>query len=493
MGLGAQRSQDGAAMKVHVVGGGLAGVEAACLAARLGAEVELWEMRPETGTPAHRTGRLAELVCSNSLKSLEPLSAPWLLKREMLRLGSVTLPAAFAARVPAGINLSVDRERFSASVEAAVAAHPSITLKRARLDAVPDEGVWILATGPLTDAALAQDLQARLGERHLYFYDAIAPIVTAESLDKEHCFAASRWGRGGADYINCPLDKAQYETFVAALLAAEKHQPHDFEQGRFFEGCLPIEELARRGPDTLRFGPMKPVGLTDPKTGRRPWACVQLRQENAAASLYNLVGFQTQLKWGEQERLLRLIPALRHAEFARFGSLHRNTYINAPVHLFAGVQLRSEPRLFVAGQLTGVEGYVESAASGLLAGLNAVRFLQGLPVVAPPRNSMLGALVHYLAASDPEHFQPVNAMWGLVEPQAPEVGLHGRRLSGAGRLPQEGKYARFLRYRERGIAAFETWLAALGIPAGDAGVLDRQAEAAEREAAERRQQEQSVP
>jgi methylenetetrahydrofolate--tRNA-(uracil-5-)-methyltransferase len=471
-------------LKVHVVGGGLAGTEAACMAARLGADVELWEMRPVTPTPAHTTGRLAELVCSNSLKSLEPLSAPWLLKREMLRLGSVTIPAAFGARVPAGVNLSVDRDRFSDGVEAAIAALPSITLRRGRLDAVPAEGVWILATGPLTGEALAKDLQARLGE-HLYFYDAIAPIVTAESLDRDACFAASRWGRGGADYINCPLDKAQYDAFIAALTAAEKHQPHGFEQGKYFEGCLPIEETARRGPDTLRFGPMKPVGLTDPKTGRRPWACVQLRQENAAASLYNLVGFQTQLKWGEQEKLLRMIPALRHAEFARFGSLHRNTYVNAPTHLAAGVQLKSDPRVFIAGQLTGVEGYVESAASGLLAGLNAVRHLRGLPAVAPPRNSMLGALTHYLTASDPAHFQPVNAMWGLVE--ASEAPAR------EGKRGKESKYQRFLRHRDRGIAEFEAWLATLGMTPGDAAEFDRQAEEAAREAEARKQEQQAQP
>ncbi|MGH7443140.1 MAG: methylenetetrahydrofolate--tRNA-(uracil(54)-C(5))-methyltransferase (FADH(2)-oxidizing) TrmFO, partial [bacterium] len=264
------------ALKVGVIGGGLAGCEAACVAARLGARVTLVEMRPLSRTEAHGTGDLAELVCSNSLKSLEPLSAPWLLKREMARLGSVTLPAAFAARVPAGVNLSVDRGLFSAGVERAVAAH-GVEIRRERVDALPKEGVWIVATGPLTAPELAKDLGRLLGSEHLYFYDAIAPIVTAESLDRTRCFAASRWGRGGDDYLNCPLDKPGYEAFVAALLEAEKHEAHDFEKGKFFEGCLPIEELARRGPDTLRFGPMKPVGLTDPATGRRPWACVQLR------------------------------------------------------------------------------------------------------------------------------------------------------------------------------------------------------------------------
>lgn len=449
-------------LRVNVVGGGLAGCEAACAAARLGASVDLWEMRPDTPTPAHTSGGLAELVCSNSLKSLEPLSAPWLLKREMLRLGSVTLPAAWEARVPAGVNLSVDRGLFSAAVEAAVRLNPGITVRRGRIDRVPAEGVWILATGPLTADALAADLAARLGGKALFFYDAIAPIVTAESLDREHCWEASRWGRGGADYVNCPLDQAGYQAFVAGLLAAEKHRPHDFEEGHYFEGCLPIEETARRGVDTLRFGPMKPVGLSDPRTGRRPYACLQLRRENAAGSLYNLVGFQTQLKWGEQERLLRSIPALAHAEFARFGSLHRNTYVNAPTHLDGSVQLRSDPRLFLAGQLTGVEGYVESAASGILAGLNAVRTQQGLPLAVPPRNTMMGSLAHYLIATDARHFQPINTMWGLVEPVEMGEG-------------KTSKYQRFLAYRARAIKDFEAWAGALGVPLGSAEDLDRQA------------------
>lgn len=457
-------------LKVNVIGGGLAGCEAAAMAARLGAQVDLYEMRPASGTPAHQGPGLAELVCSNSLKSLEPLSAPWVLKREMLRLGSVCIPAAFGARVAAGVNLSVDRAGFSAGVEAALAALAGITVKRERIDRIPDDGVWVVATGPLTAEALAADLMARLGEKQLFFYDAIAPIVTAESLDREHCFDASRWGRGGADYVNCPLDKPQYEAFIAALMAGEKHRPHDFEEGHYFEGCLPIEETARRGPDTLRFGPMKPVGLTDPKTGRRPYACVQLRRENAAGSLFNLVGFQTQLKWGEQEKLLRLIPALAKAEFARFGSIHRNTYVKAPSHLDGGIQLKSQPRVFLAGQLTGVEGYTESAASGLLAGLNAVRHGQGQPLAVPPRNSMMGSLGHYLTASDPEHFQPINAMWGLVEP----VDL------GVKKAP---KHERYLAYRARAIKDFEAWTAGLGIDLGSAAELDQQAEEAAREAA----------
>lgn len=434
---------------VNVIGGGLAGCEAAIAAARAGAKVRLFEMRPATKTPAHQGGDLAELVCSNSLKSLEALSAPWLLKWEMLRLGSALVPAAFQARVPAGANLSVDRLVFSQEVEKAVAAEPLISVVRERVDAIGGEGIWVLATGPLTAEALASDLQKRLGSEHLFFFDAIAPIVTLESLDMERCFAASRWDRGGADYLNCPLDKAGYEAFIAALMAAEKHQPHGFEEGKYFEGCLPIEETARRGPETLRFGPMKPVGLVDPRTGKQPWACVQLRRENAAGSLYNLVGFQTQLKWGEQEKLLRMIPALKNAEFARFGSLHRNTFVSAPTHLAGGIQLRGDGRIFLAGQITGVEGYLESAASGLLAGINAVRHLKGLPLAIPPRNSMLGALMHYLVATEAKHFQPINAMWGLVEAVP------------AGR--KENKYQRFLRYRERGMDDFEAWMKGLGL------------------------------
>lgn len=427
------------------MGAGLAGCEAAIAAARAGASVRLFEMRPGTRTPAHQGERLAELVCSNSLKSLEALSAPWLLKWEMLKLGSAVIPAAFEARVPAGANLSVDRDIFSGSIEKAIAAHPKIELVRERVDSIPAEGICILATGPLTGEALALDLQKRLGSENLYFFDAIAPIVTLESLDMDHCFAASRYDRGGADYLNCPLDEAQYGEFIATLMAAERHQPHGFEEGKYFEGCLPIEETARRGPETLRFGPMKPVGLVDPKSGKRPFACVQLRRENAAGSLYNLVGFQTQLKWGEQEKLLRLIPALKNAEFARFGSLHRNTYVNAPAHLAGGIQLKSDPRIYLAGQITGVEGYVESAASGLLAGINAARQLKGLPQLAPPRNTMLGSLMNYLTATDAKHFQPINAMWGLVEP-----------VPG---LKKESKYQRFMRYRERALDDFDAWAA----------------------------------
>ncbi|MES2200818.1 MAG: methylenetetrahydrofolate--tRNA-(uracil(54)-C(5))-methyltransferase (FADH(2)-oxidizing) TrmFO [candidate division FCPU426 bacterium] len=449
--------------EITVIGGGLAGCEAAFAAARLGAKVRLYEMRPKTMTPAHLSGSLAELVCSNSLKSLEALSAPWLLKREMLRLGSVTLPAAFEARVPAGANLSVDRALFSAAVERSLAELPGIEVVHERLDKIPEQGLVILATGPLTSEALASDLATRLGQENLFFFDAIAPIVTMESLDMGACFAASRWDRGGADYLNCPLSKEQYLAFVVGLLAAEKHPLKEFEQGKYFEGCLPIEETARRGVETLRFGPMKPVGLIDPVTGQRPYACVQLRRENAAGTLFNLVGFQTQLKWGDQEKLLRGIPALKNAEFARFGSLHRNTYVNAPAQLEGGIRLKSEPRIFLAGQLTGVEGYVESAGSGILAGINAARSGMGLPMTNPPRNTMLGALAHYLEDSDPRHFQPVNAMWGLVEPD--------------GSSKKESKYMRFMRYRDRGIRDFEAWASTLGFPLASAEAVESLARA----------------
>lgn len=401
---------------VHIIGGGLAGSEAAWTAARAGFEVVLHEMRPGTSTPAHQGGDLAELVCSNSLKSEDPLSASWLLKREMADLGSLSLEAAAVAKVPSGLNLSVDREVFAREITAKIASHPLIRVVRERVDSLPAERPLIVATGPLTGEALASELSSRLGQAHLYFFDAIAPIVNGDSLDRTKIFEASRWGKGEADYLNCPLDKAQYEAFIDALLKADKHPFHGFEEARFFEGCMPIEDLAERGRETLRFGPMKPVGLIDPATGRRPWACVQLRRENAVGTLFNLVGFQTRMKWGAQDQVLRLIPGLEKVEFVRFGSLHRNTFLNAPVHLHPGYGWKSEAGVFFAGQITGVEGYLESAASGILAGINAVRLCQGLPAAVPPRNSMLGSLVHYQAASDPKYFQPINATWGLVEP-----------------------------------------------------------------------------
>lgn len=436
---------------VTIIGAGLAGCEAAWQAARRGLEVELYEMRPATRTEAHTGGGLAELVCSNSLKSEAPYSAPQQLKQELEALGSLILEAARACRVPSGLNLSVDRARFSARVEQALAGEPRIRVLRQRVDSLPAARPLIVASGPLTHASLAQDLGRSLGQEQLYFYDAIAPIVLASSIDRGKAFAAARWGKGEPDYLNCPLDAAQYAAFLAALRGAERVPFHGQEQARHFEGCMPIEDLADRGDETLRFGPMKPVGLTDPATGRRPFACVQLRKETAAGDNYNLVGFQTRMKYGEQARVLRLIPGLEQAEFARFGSLHRNTFINAPALLGPGGQARMSPGLFFAGQITGMEGYLESAASGLLAGINAARLLAGQPPAVPPRESMLGALAHYLAQADPRYFQPMNANWGLMEPLAAgPLGSHGKPV-------KLGKQERYQAYAERGWSAFTHW------------------------------------
>ena len=438
--------------RISIIGGGLAGCEAAWQAARRGVDVALYEMRPATGTEAHTGGGLAELVCSNSLKSEAPGSAPQQLKRELKALDSLVLRVAEASRVPSGLNLSVDRARFSLGIEAALLGLGNVSLRRERLDSLPAERPLIVASGPLTHASLAQELGRLLGQGQLYFYDAIAPIVMAHSIDLTKAFAASRWGKGEPDYLNCPLDQDQYAAFLAALRAAERVPFHGLEEARHFEGCMPIEDLADRGDETLRFGPMKPVGLTDPATGRRPHACVQLRKETAAGDNYNLVGFQTRMKYGEQARVLRLIPGLEQAEFARFGSLHRNTFINAPALLGTGGQARSLPGAFFAGQVTGVEGYLESAASGLMAGINAARLLQGRPLLSPPRNSMMGSLAHYLAQADPRTFQPINANWGLVEPmaaQASQPGAKPRKL---------GKEERYLAYAERGQAEFSAWL-----------------------------------
>jgi methylenetetrahydrofolate--tRNA-(uracil-5-)-methyltransferase len=434
-----------------IIGGGLAGCEAAWQAAQRGLDVELYEMRPSTGTEAHTGGGLAELVCSNSLKSEAPGSAPQQLKAELKALGSLALSAAEASRVPAGLNLSVDRARFSAAIEAALQGTGRVRLRRQRLDSLPAARPLIVASGPLTHAGLAQELGRLLGQGQLYFYDAIAPIVMAHSIDLGHAFAASRWGKGEPDYLNCPLDQAQYAAFIAALRGAERVPFHGQEQARHFEGCMPIEDLADRGDETLRFGPMKPVGLIDPATGRRPYACVQLRKETAAGDNYNLVGFQTRMKYGEQARVLRLIPGLAQAEFARFGSLHRNTFINAPALLGLGGQARGLPGVFFAGQVTGVEGYLESAASGLMAGINAARLLSGRPLLAPPRNSMMGSLAHYLAQADPRHFQPINANWGLVEPM-------GATAAPGAKPSKPGKQERALAYAERGRAEFQAWL-----------------------------------
>jgi len=398
-----------------VIGGGLAGSEAAWQLARRGVKVELWEMRPRKMTPAHNTPYLAELVCSNSLRAEGLSNAAGLLKEEMRLAGSLIMKCAEKWRVPAGKALAVDREGFSAEVTAALEGLPNVTIIREEVVQIPPEGIVILATGPLTSPSLAESLKGLLGEEYLFFYDAVSPIVTAASLNYQKIFRASRYGQG-EDYLNCPLNKEEYLRFYEALIQAERHPLHPFEEEKVFEGCLPIEILARRGVDTLRYGPMKPVGLIDPATGREPYAVVQLRRDNREGTLYNLVGFQTNLKWGEQERVFRLIPGLEEAEFVRYGVMHRNTYVNAPRVLLPTLQLKKETRIFLAGQLAGVEGYIESAAMGLLAGLNALCFLRGLEPLVPPPETAHGALVHYI--TDPLHdpLQPMNINFGLFPP-----------------------------------------------------------------------------
>ncbi len=407
---------------IHVIGGGLAGSEAAWQIARSGHQVVLREMRPLTPTPAHRSARLAELVCSNSLKSDQPGTAPWLLKEELRRLGSLLIAAAAPARVPGGHALTVDREIFASEVTRAVEAEPAIEVRREEVREIPGDRIVIIATGPLTSDALAAAIVRLTGSERLFFYDSISPIVEADSIDCSIVYRASRYGKsldGTADYLNCPFTREQYGRFYEALLAAQPVDSHGIDETPFFEACLPIEELARRGRDTLRFGPMKPVGLVDPRTGRIPYAVVQLRQENLRADSFNLVGFQNHLKYGEQKRVLRLIPGLENAEFTRFGQIHRNTYINAPALLEPALSLRSHPHIFFAGQISGVEGYVESIATGLMAGRNAVRLAEGRAPIAPPRETALGSLAHYISAADPRHYQPANITFDLL-PGLPE-------------------------------------------------------------------------
>jgi methylenetetrahydrofolate--tRNA-(uracil-5-)-methyltransferase len=417
---------------ITIVGGGLAGSEAAWQAAECGVPVALWEMRPVRPTPVHKTDRLAELVCSNSFRGDKLDNAVGLLKEEMRRLGSLVMRAAEASRVPAGAALAVDRELFAETITRAISEHPRITVTRQEIAAIPDSterDPVIIATGPLTSDALSAQIAALVGERHLYFYDAISPIVLAETIDRAKVFRASRWDRslraagaacgvddGQGDYLNCPLTREEYERFYDALVTAESATVHDFDKERFFEGCLPIEVMAHRGRDTLRFGPMKPVGLVDPRTGREPYAAVQLRQDNLAGDHFSLVGFQTQIKWGEQARVLRLIPGLEQAEFVRFGMVHRNTYVNGPTVLYDTWQVRTRPTLFFAGQMSGVEGYVESAASGLIAGLNAAALARGETIASPPRTTAIGALAYYVAHADPAHYEPSNITFGIIPP-----------------------------------------------------------------------------
>ncbi|MCE9600716.1 MAG: methylenetetrahydrofolate--tRNA-(uracil(54)-C(5))-methyltransferase (FADH(2)-oxidizing) TrmFO [Gemmatimonadetes bacterium] len=433
---------------IHVVGGGLAGSEAAFQLAERGHRVVLHEMRPERRTAAHQTDRLAELVCSNTFKSTEVTNAHGLLKAEMRALGCMILEAADAARVPAGSALAVDRDLFSAWVHERVHGHPNVTVARGEVSTLPSPG--IVATGPLTSDALAETIRARLGVASLAFYDAIAPILSIESIDESIVFRQARWDKetmeGGAEdggaYLNCPMDRAEYDAFIDALTTADQFTAHEFDAVPYFEGCMPAEEMARRGRESLRFGPMKPIGLTDPRTGRRPWAVVQLRREDKAGRMWNLVGFQTRLRMPEQARVFRLIPGLADAEFLRYGSIHRNSYLNAPGTLAPHLALRDAPTTMFAGQLTGVEGYTESTATGLMAAINLDRLLRGEAPVLPPPTTMLGALYRYLREADPAHFQPMNANFGLLEELAD---------------PPRDKGLKRERYAERALRELDSW------------------------------------
>jgi len=464
-------------MRIRVIGGGLAGPEAALTAARLGCQVDLYEMRAMVDgkprlTPAHQTTEFGELVCSNSLKSESPNTAPWLLKQEMRRAGSALLRIADETTVPAGHALAVDRVEFSRRIAEAIAAEPAIRVIREEVTQIstPDlqnprsaEHLTIVATGPLTSGALSEEIQRITGSEHLAFYDSISPIVDAETINMERVYFAARWDKGTADYINCPMDRDEYDRFLDALLAAEAAESKEWEKldyfpphasktdasgARYFEGCLPIEVLAGRGRDTLRFGPMKPVGLRDPRTGMRPWAVVQLRKENLRADSYNLVGFQNHLKWGEQARVLRLIPGLENARFLRYGQIHRNTYICAPVLLNETLRLRKQPSVVFAGQLSGVEGYTESIATGLLAGIYAASLARGEEPTPVPRATAMGSLVHYITHADPKDFQPANITFDLLEPLEEEI-----------RKKVRDKKERHRIQCERALAAFDTWWA----------------------------------
>jgi len=452
-------------MKIRVIGGGLAGPEAALTAARLGCAVDLYEMRAMVDgkprlTPAHQTTEFGELVCSNSLKSESPNTAPWLLKQEMRRGGSALLRLADESAVPAGHALAVDRVEFSRRLAEAIAAEPLIRVIREEVTSLEqndsETACTILATGPLTSDALSHEIERITGSGHLAFYDSISPIVDAETIDMERVYFAARWDKGTADYINCPMNREEYDRFLDALLAAEAAEAKEWEKLDYFEGCLPLEVLARRGRDTLRFGPMKPVGLRDPRTGRTPWAVVQLRKENLRADSYNLVGFQNHLKFGEQARVLRLIPGLENARFLRYGQIHRNTYIQAPVLLDESLRLKSLPSLMFAGQLCGVEGYTESIATGLLAGLYAAAIARGEEPVPAPRASALGSLVHYITHADPKDFQPANITFDLLEPLEEEL-----------RKKVRDKKERHRIVCERALTAFDAWCKPISHPAAE--------------------------
>ena len=483
---------------VHIIGGGLAGSEAAWQAASRGVPVTLHEMRPVRATAVHKTGGLAELVCSNSFRGDKLDNAVGLLKEEMRRLGSLVMRAADAHRVPAGAALAVDRERFSQAITDAIAGHPLITVVREEVARIPDDPDMfplVIATGPLTSDLLSADIAALVGGDHLYFYDAISPIVLSETIDRTKVFRASRWGRslrgvsdssraplsgmpevpavacgvddGEGDYLNCPMTESEYNRFYDAVVSAESATVHDFDKEKFFEGCLPIEVMAHRGRDTLRFGPMKPVGLVDPRTGRTPFAVVQLRQDNLAGDHFSLVGFQTQLKWGEQARVLAMIPGLEHAEFVRFGMVHRNTYINGPTVLRETWQTRARSDLFFAGQISGVEGYVESAASGLIAGRNAAALVLGEEPSAPPRTTAIGALGYYVSHADPQNYQPTNITFGIM-PAPDPVGARGSGIGdpkvASARRKTTKKGDRKAATSERALAALEDWLGERAAP-----------------------------
>jgi methylenetetrahydrofolate--tRNA-(uracil-5-)-methyltransferase len=458
---------------IHIIGGGLAGCEAAWQAAARGVPVTIHEMRPSRPTEVHKTDRLAELVCSNSFRGDKLDNAVGLLKEELRRLDSLVMHAAEIARVPAGAALAVDRELFARTVTQAVHEHPLIMLSRDEITSIPPstpESPVIIATGPLTSPDLSAAIVQLVGNEHLYFYDAISPIVLAETINMNVVFRASRWNRhspkptaesleptgktcgnddGDGDYLNCPMTRDEYGAFYAALIGAESATVHDFDKEKFFEGCLPIEVMAHRGEDTLRFGPMKPVGLKDPRTGRQPYAAVQLRQDNLAGDHYSLVGFQTQLKWGEQARVLRMIPGLEQAEFVRFGMVHRNTYINGPTVLHETWQTRADPSLFFAGQISGVEGYVESAASGLIAGRNAAALSRGEALRVPPRTTAIGALAFYVSHANPHDYQPTNITFGIMEPPPGHI---------------RDKHQRKLAISDRALADLETWKQSFVVP-----------------------------
>ena len=438
---------------ITIIGAGLAGCEAAWQAARAGLDVTLYEMKPGRYSEAHHSPLLGELVCSNSLRGADLSNAVGLLKEELRRCDTLFMRAADANRVPAGGALAVDREGFSASITEQIESHPRIELIREEVTQMPQQGITILASGPLTDGALAQELAALVGGDTLYFYDAIAPIIEADSIDFDKAWRGSRYDKGGDDYVNCPLDEDQYREFVNGLIAGDKVPARAFEKLVHFEGCMPIEEMAARGEKTLAFGPLKPVGLVDPRSGREPYAVVQLRQDDRHATLYNMVGFQTRLKHPEQQRLFRTIPGLESARFARLGSMHRNTYVNAPRSLERSLQLKGHPQLFLAGQITGVEGYVESAASGFLAGLFAARHAIGAPFPFPPEITGCGALVGHLASAGADDFQPMNINYGLFPPL--ERRIRSRR-------------ERRLAMAERALEACDAWCRELRLGTGDA-------------------------